>query len=69
MASATRLDYRVNTVDHDIICALDSISAMAESMDRLGVSRALVVCGPITLEHYLGRTRSLARTVAFRRRR
>ena len=51
MASTTPLDYRVNTLEHEIICAADSINAVAESMDRLGVSRALVVCGPSILEH------------------
>ena len=43
MDSATLLDYRANTVDHDIICAPDSISGMAESLERLGVSRTLAV--------------------------
>ncbi|MEE8159652.1 MAG: iron-containing alcohol dehydrogenase family protein [Dehalococcoidia bacterium] len=51
MDSATHLDYRANTVDHDIICAPDSISGMAESLERLGISRALAVCGPTILEH------------------
>ena len=51
MASATPLKYRVSTVDHDIICAPDSISGMAESLERLGVSRALAVCGPTILKH------------------
>ena len=45
------LEYRVDTVDHDIICAPDAISGMAVSLDRLGVSRALVVCGPTILKH------------------
>ncbi len=45
------LEYRVDTVDHDIICAPDSISGMADSLEHLGVSRALVVCGPTILEH------------------
>jgi len=51
MASSTPLVYRVNTVDHDIICAPDTISGMAESLERLGVSRALAVCGPTILKH------------------
>jgi len=49
--SLAPLEYRVNTVDHDIICASDSISGMADSLERLGVSRALVVCGPTILKH------------------
>ena len=51
MDSATTLDYRVNTGDHDLICRTDSLSGMAESLEQLGVSRALVVCGPTILEH------------------
>ena len=45
------MEYRVSTVDHDIICAPDAISGMADSLERLGVSRALVVCGPTILKH------------------
>ena len=45
------LEYRVNTVDHDIICAPEAISGMADSLEQLGVSRALAVCGPTILKH------------------
>ena len=51
MSSATPLEFRYNSGDHDIICAPDSISGMTETLDRLGVSRALAVCGPTILEH------------------
>ncbi|MCH7606414.1 MAG: iron-containing alcohol dehydrogenase [Chloroflexi bacterium] len=51
MTSAKPLDYQVNTVDRNIICAPDAISGMADSLEKLGASRALVVCGPTILEH------------------
>ena len=51
MSSATPLEYRYTSGDHDIICAPDSISGMSSALDRLGVSRALAVCGPTILEH------------------
>ena len=51
MTSAKPLDYRVSTVDRNIICAPDAISGIADSLEKLGASRALVVCGPTILEH------------------
>ena len=51
MAPTETLDYHVSTVDHDIICAPDTITGMAASLESLGVSRVLVVCGPTILKH------------------
>ena len=51
MTSAKPLDYQVSTVDRNIICAPDAISGIADSLEKLGASRALVVCGPTILEH------------------
>ncbi|PKB70669.1 MAG: hypothetical protein BZY87_09060 [SAR202 cluster bacterium Io17-Chloro-G6] len=51
MTSEKPLNYQVNTVDRDIICSPDAISGIADSLERLGASRPLVVCGPTILEH------------------
>ena len=51
MTSAKPLDYQVSTVDRSIVCAPDAISSIADSLEKLGASRALVVCGPTILEH------------------
>jgi len=45
------LDYQVSTADRHIICSPDAISGIANSLERLGAKRALVVCGPSILEH------------------
>jgi len=47
----TPLDYQVNTDERNIICAPDAISGLPASLERLGLSRSLVVCGPTILEH------------------
>ena len=51
MTSAKPLNYQVSTADRNIICAPDAISGIADSLETLGASRALVVCGPTILEH------------------
>ena len=51
MTSAKPLAYQVSTDDRNIICAPDAISGMRDSLEKLGASRALVVCGPTILEH------------------
>ena len=45
------MNYQVSTADRNIICAPDAISGIADSLETLGASRALVVCGPTILEH------------------
>ena len=45
------LDYQVSTADRNIICSPDAISGIADSLEKLGSKRALVVCGPTILEH------------------
>jgi len=45
------LDYQVSTADRHIICSPNAISGIANSLERLGATRALVVCGPTILEH------------------
>jgi hypothetical protein len=45
------LDYQVSTADRHIICSPNAISGIANSLERLGVKRALVVCGATSLEH------------------
>ena len=45
------LDYQVSTADRHIICSPNAISGIANSLERLGAKRALVVCGPTILEH------------------
>ncbi len=51
MTSAKLLEYKVSTVDRSIVCAPDAISGIADSLEKLSASRALVVCGPTILEH------------------
>ena len=51
MTSAKPLNYQVSTADRNIICAPDAISGIADSLETLGASRGLVVCGPTILEH------------------
>ena len=45
------LNYQVSTADRNIICSPDAISGIADSLEKLGSKRALVVCGPTILEH------------------
>lgn len=45
------LDYRYTGSDQEIICSTEAISGIAGVLDRLGASRAMVVCGPSILAH------------------
>lgn len=38
-----------NSLIKDIICAPDAISGMNDSLDKLGIKRAMLVCGPTVL--------------------
>lgn len=46
LVSPDPLKYRYSGTDQQMICSADAISQLGEVADRLGVSRALVVCGP-----------------------
>ncbi len=50
MEVATALQYRYSGLAQEIICDSDAISGIRQSLDGLGVKRALVVCGPTILE-------------------
>ena len=50
MEVAPALQYRFSGLDQEIICDSDAISGIRQSLDGLGVKRALVVCGPTILE-------------------
>ena len=50
MEAATALQYRYSGLAQEIICDSDAISGIRQSLDGLGVNRALVVCGPTILE-------------------
>ena len=50
MEAATALQYRYSGLAQEIICDSDAISGIRQSLDGLGVKRALVVCGPTILE-------------------
>ena len=50
MQIATALQYRYSGLAQEIICDSDAISGIRQSLDGLGVKRALVVCGPTILE-------------------
>ncbi len=44
------LTYSYNSVTQEVICAPDAISGLPGVLDRAGVTRAMVVCGPSILE-------------------
>ena len=50
MAANSPLEFHFASLTQDIICGPDAISGMADTLDRLGVRRAMVVCGPSILE-------------------
>ena len=50
MEVATALKYRYSGLAQEIICDTDAISGIRQSLDKLSVNRALVVCGPTILE-------------------
>ena len=49
MQAITSLSYRYSGLAQDIICDMDAISGIKGPLEKLGVSRALVVCGPTIL--------------------
>ena len=44
------LNFTYRGLAQEIICGPDAISGIGESLDRLGASRAMVLCGPSILE-------------------
>jgi alcohol dehydrogenase class IV len=44
------LTYSYNSVAQEVVCAEDAISSLPGILDRLGSTRAMVVCGPSILE-------------------
>ncbi|PKB70245.1 MAG: hypothetical protein BZY77_00535 [SAR202 cluster bacterium Io17-Chloro-G5] len=44
------LTYSYNSVAQEVVCAEDAISNLPGILDRLGSTRAMVVCGPSILE-------------------
>jgi alcohol dehydrogenase len=47
---AQSLAYNYNSVAQEVVCAEDAISSLPGILDRLGGSRAMVICGPSILE-------------------
>ena len=47
---AQTLTYSYSSVAQEVVCAPDAISGLPGVLDRAGVSRAMVVCGPSILE-------------------
>ena len=47
---AQTLNYNYNSVAQEVVCAEDAISSLPAVLDRLGGTRAMVVCGPSILE-------------------
>ena len=47
---AQPLTYNYNSVAQEVVCAPDAISGLPGVLDRAGVKRAMVVCGPSILE-------------------
>lgn len=51
MSDSSPLSFHFNSLAQEIICGPDAISEMAATVDRLGASRAMVVCGPSILKN------------------
>ena len=49
MLETTGLSFRYSGLAQDIICDVDAISGIQETLAKFGVNRALVVCGPTIL--------------------
>ena len=47
---AQPLNYNYNSVTQEVLCAVDAISSLPGVLDRAGITRAMVVCGPSILE-------------------
>jgi alcohol dehydrogenase class IV len=45
------LQFRYNTVQQELLCAVDTISELGGILDRLGARTAMIVCGPTILRH------------------
>ena len=45
------LHFRHTTVQQEILCAVDTISGLCATLDRLGVETAMMLCGPTILQH------------------
>lgn len=45
------LHFRHNTVQQELLCAVDAISEIGGVLERLGARTAMVVCGPTILRH------------------
>ena len=45
----TALTFRHSTVQQDIVCAVDAISDLCQTLDRLEVATAMLICGPTIL--------------------
>ena len=51
MEVANALSYTFNSVRHQMVCGPDAISGLPRVLERAGVSRAMVLCGPSILAH------------------
>ncbi len=51
METADALSYTFNSVPHEIECGPDAITALPKVLERAGVTRAMVLCGPSILAH------------------
>ena len=49
MTTTAPLQFRFSSLEQEIICAPDAISRIGDSLAKLGVERAMVVCGPTIL--------------------
>ena len=49
MTTTAPLQFRFSSLEQEIICAQDAISRIGDSLAKLGVERAMVVCGPTIL--------------------
>ncbi len=50
MEAVTALHYHYKSLEREIFCAPDAISGSGDILDKLGVKRVMVVCGPNILE-------------------
>ena len=49
MTTSSPLQFRFSSLEQEIICTPDAISRIGDSLAKLGVERAMVVCGPTIL--------------------
>ena len=47
----TALTFRHSTVQQDLVCAVDAISDLCQTLDRFEVKTAMLICGPTILRH------------------